>query len=84
MLWVVALNKNQKDAAKGQIKIQGKSTYKTYEAYGFDGSSPEIKSFKKGNIDKDHFDYSIPPLTAMIFVCQGMPPASSAPVPAAK
>ena len=75
LLWVVALNKNQKDTVKGVIKIQGKAAYKTWEAYGFDGHSPEVKPLQKGKIEKGRFDYSLAPLSAVIFACQGTAPA---------
>jgi mannan endo-1,4-beta-mannosidase len=69
-LWVVVLNKNQKDSIHGKFKFQGKESYSTYEAYAFGKDSPEIKKVKKDNIDKDHFDYSLPPLSATVFVCR--------------
>ncbi|HEY5038608.1 MAG TPA: glycoside hydrolase family 44 protein, partial [bacterium] len=56
-VWIVVLNKNQKDGLHGKFKIQGKDAYKAYEAYGFDHKSPEIKLVRKGNInDKNQFD----------------------------
>ena len=70
VLWVVALNKNQKDSIQGKFKVQGKTVYKTYEAYSFDSNSSDIKEVKKGNFDKDHFDYSLPPLSATLLVCK--------------
>ena len=69
-LWMVVLNKNQKDSLHGKFKFQGKETYKEYEAYAFDAKSADIKQVKKDHIDKDHFDYSLPPLTATLFVCR--------------
>ncbi|HVZ79384.1 MAG TPA: glycoside hydrolase family 44 protein [bacterium] len=68
-LWVVALNKSQKDPLHGKFRFQGKETYGSYEAYSFGKDSPEIKLVKQGHVDKDHFDYSLPPLSATIFVC---------------
>lgn len=69
-LWVLVLNKNQKNSVHGKFKFQGRETYKTYEAYAFDSHSPEIKPVKKGGVDKGGFDYSLPPLSATIFVCR--------------
>ena len=68
-LWIVVLNKNQKDSLHGKFKFKAKEAYKTYEAYGFDSKSADIKLVKNGNVDKDHFDYSLPPLSATLFVC---------------
>jgi hypothetical protein len=69
-LWVVVLNKNQKDSIKGKFRIQGETLYKTYESFGFDPKSADLKPFKKGNIGKNLFDVSLPPLSAQIFVCR--------------
>ncbi len=68
-LWVVVLNKNQKDSINGKFKFKGKETFSSYEAYAFDKNSPEITLVKKDKVDGDHFDYSLPPLTATLFVC---------------
>lgn len=69
-LWVVVLNKNQKNSINGKFKFKGKETYSSYAAYAFDNNSPEIKLVKKDKVDGDHFDYSLPPLTATLFVCR--------------
>ncbi len=68
-LWVVVLNKNQKDSLHGKFKFKGREAYSSYEAYSFGKDSPEIKWVKKDKVDGDHFDYSLPPLTATLFVC---------------
>ncbi len=70
VLWVVVLNKNQKDSVHDKFKLQGKGTYGSYEAYSFDANSPDIKLVKKDKVDKVHFDYSLPPLSATLFVCR--------------
>lgn len=70
VLWVVAINKSQKDSLNGKFKFQGKEAYSSYEAYSFGKDSAEIKQVRKDHIDKDHFDYSLPPLSATIFVCK--------------
>lgn len=70
-LWVVVLNKSQKAALRGNFKLQGKDSYKSYVSYGFDAQSSDIKKLKEGGIDGDHFDYSLAPLSATLFVCQG-------------
>ena len=69
-LWVLVLNKDQKDSLHGKFQFKGKGAYGTYEAYAFDAKSPEIKLVKKDKVDKDHFDYSLPPLSATLFVCR--------------
>jgi mannan endo-1,4-beta-mannosidase len=69
-LWVVVLNKNQKDSIQGKFSLQGNGAYKAFAAYGFDSKSPEIKFIKNGNIGANQFDYSLPPLSATLFVCQ--------------
>ncbi len=70
ILRVMILNKSQKESISGKFKIQGKTDYKTFESYGFNSESPEIKSLKKGTIDKNQFEYLLSPLTATLFVCR--------------
>jgi mannan endo-1,4-beta-mannosidase len=69
VLWLVVLNKNQKDSIQGKFKIQGRQIYNTYECFGFDSKSAEIKPLKKDNLNSNQFDYSLPPLSATLFVC---------------
>ncbi len=64
------LNKSQKTLLHGKFKFQGKETYKTYVSYGFDGKTADIQKLKEGTIGGDHFDYSLPPLSATLFVCR--------------
>jgi len=68
-LWVVALNKSQTAALKGRFKLGG--AYKGYTAYGFDAQSSEVKKIKEGTVEGDHFDYTLGPLSATLFVCKG-------------
>ena len=70
ILRVVILNKNQRDSIHGQVKLQGRNTYVSFEAFSFKGDSPEIKPVKKDKVEKNHFDYSLPPLSATLFVLQ--------------
>ncbi len=70
-LWLVVLNKSQKDSIHGKFKFQGKDAHKKYVCYGFDGKSSEVQKIKEGGIDKDHFEYSLAPLSATLFVCKG-------------
>jgi mannan endo-1,4-beta-mannosidase len=69
VLWLVVLNKNQKDSVHAKIKFQGTEVYQAFESYGFNGQSSEIKPFKAGPIERDHFDCELPPLSATLFVC---------------
>ncbi len=69
-LYVVALNKNPKGTVNGKFRFKGKETYSSYEAYSFDPKSPDIKLVNKGKVAGDHFDYSLPPLSATLFVCR--------------
>ncbi len=68
---MIVLNKSQKTALKGKFKFEGKGKYKNYVSYGFDATSADIKKIKEGGIDGDHFDYSLAPLSATLFVCRG-------------
>ncbi len=69
-LWMIVLNKDPQSSVQGKFSFKGKETYGAYEAYAFDAQSPEIRLVKKGVLDKDRFDYSLPPLSATIFVCK--------------
>jgi mannan endo-1,4-beta-mannosidase len=71
VLWVVALNKDLTNQVQGKFDFQGAETYRTYQAYGFDGKSAEVRLLKSGNLQKDHLDYPLPPLSATLFVCRG-------------
>jgi len=66
----VVLNKNQKESLKGKFNIQGKSTYETYESFGFNSKSAQITPGKKGKVDKNQFEISLEPLSATLFVCR--------------
>ena len=69
-LWVVVLNKDQKESVSGKFEIQGKAAYKNWTCYGFDGRSAEIQPLGSGLLNQNKFDYSMPPLTANLFVLQ--------------
>jgi len=69
-LWVVVLNKNQKESVAGKFEIQGKTGFKTWQRFGFDAQSAEIKPTGSGSLSQNKFDYSLPPLSASVFVCQ--------------
>jgi hypothetical protein len=64
------LNKNQKDSIHGRFQIAGEKVYLSYQAYGFDAKSSEIKATRQGKLDRDQFDLDLPPLSATLFVCQ--------------
>lgn len=70
VLYVVVLNKNEKDSIHGKFKFQGKETFGSYEAYSFGPKSADLQLVKRDKVDKDHFDYSLPPLSATLFVCR--------------
>jgi mannan endo-1,4-beta-mannosidase len=69
-LWVLVINKDQKETLTGKFQIGTGGTYKTYASYGFDALSPEIKALKKGGIGDNKFSYDLAPLSATLFVLQ--------------
>ncbi len=69
-LWIIVLNKSQKDLINGKFKIQGKTDYRTYESYGFNSESSEIKPLTKDNIAKNQFEYVLPPMSATLIICR--------------
>ena len=68
ILWVVVLNKNQKDSIHGKFRIDGSQIYGQYQSYGFDAESPSIKFLRKGNLNQNKFEYDLQPLSATLFV----------------
>ena len=68
ILWVVVLNKNQKDSIHGKFRIDGSQIYGQYQSYGFDAQSPIIKFLHKGNLNQNKFEYDLQPLSATLFV----------------
>jgi len=69
-LWLVVINKGQKETLQGKFKLEGTASYKTFESFGFDGTSPEIRPLKKGGLSGNKFSYSLPPLSATLIVCK--------------
>jgi mannan endo-1,4-beta-mannosidase len=69
-LWVLVINKDQKETLNGKFQVGEMAAYKTYASYGFDALSPEIKALKKGGLDGNKFSYSLAPLSATLFVLQ--------------
>jgi mannan endo-1,4-beta-mannosidase len=78
-LWIVVLNKNQKDSIHGRFQIEGTRLYESYQAYGFDGKSPDLKPIRRDKLHQNQFDLDLPALSATVFVCQaaGTTPAFS-------
>jgi mannan endo-1,4-beta-mannosidase len=69
-LWIVVLNKNQKDSIHARFQIDGTRVYGSYQAYGFDAKSPDLKSIRRDKIHQNQFDLDLPALSATIFVCE--------------
>jgi mannan endo-1,4-beta-mannosidase len=72
-LWVLAINKDQKETVKGKFKIKGKSSYKTFTSYLLDSRSSDIRPIKPElapALDRNEFSYALPPLSATLFVCR--------------
>jgi len=70
LLWMVVLNKGQKETLQGKFHLDGTVSYKSFESFGFDGASPEIKPLKKGGISGNKFTYPLAPLSAILIVCR--------------
>lgn len=67
-LWVLVLNKDQKEKIAGNFKVGGTTVYKNYTSYGFDAISPDIKPLKKGSLTGNQFSYNLAPLSATLFI----------------
>jgi hypothetical protein len=63
------LNKGQKEPIQGKVELEGGTIYRSFESFGFDGSSPDIKPLKKGGISGNKFTYALAPLSAALIFC---------------
>jgi mannan endo-1,4-beta-mannosidase len=70
VIWIVVLNKDQKNPVHGLFQIDGSQTYGRYRSYGFNSQSPAIKTWRQGALDHNKFDLDLPPLSATLFVCE--------------
>ncbi len=76
-LWIVVLNKNQKDSIHGRFQIDGARIYESYQAYGFDAKSPDLRLVRQDKLHQNQFDLDLPPLSATLFVCQAASTAAA-------
>jgi mannan endo-1,4-beta-mannosidase len=69
LLWMVVLNKDQKETLQGKFQLEGMTSYKDFESFGFDGTSSDIRPLKKGGVSGNKFTLALPPLSATVIVC---------------
>jgi mannan endo-1,4-beta-mannosidase len=72
LLFLVLLNKDQKETLRAKVEVQGSRSYATYECFGFGPGSPQIAPLPGGKFRKGgkRFDPTLPPLTAALIVCR--------------
>ena len=70
VMWVLVIHKDPKKKEKMMVDVKNGGELKTFEAYGFDQDSPEIKPLKGGQVVDGKFEASLPPLSATLFVLQ--------------
>ncbi len=71
-VWVVMINKSQKDKRKGALTLAG-TTAAAWKSYGFDASGPEVKALGTGKVQAGKLEYKLEPLSATLFVVSEKP-----------
>ncbi len=69
-LTVLVINKTQHAIFNGKIALKGGS-YGKAKVFGFDATSPKIRSLADADVKDNQLNYRLPPLSATLFVCSG-------------
>lgn len=70
-LTVIVINKDQRTKYSGHIAIAGPAAYTTARVFRLDPTSPQIQAVAQPiAIRGNQIEYSLPPLTATLFVCE--------------
>ena len=69
-LTVLVINKTQHAVFSGKIAIKG-GAYAKAKVFGFDATSPKVRSFADAEVKDSQLAYRLPPLSATLFVCSG-------------
>lgn len=70
-LTVIVINKDQRAKYTGHVAIAGPTVYTTARVFRLDASSPQIQTAAQPvEIHGNQIEYSLPPLTATLFVCE--------------
>jgi len=67
-LTVVAINKDQHASFDAKLDIKG-GGYGKAQVYVLDGSEAEVRTLPPVEIEMNHLEYRMPPLSATLFVC---------------
>ncbi len=71
VLTVLVINKDQRARYAGHVAIQGAAKFDAARVYRLDKTSPKIQAVnEKVEIRDGRLDYSLPPLSATLFVCE--------------
>jgi mannan endo-1,4-beta-mannosidase len=68
-LWVVAINKNQKDSAPLSLNLDG-GAYAKWASYGFGADTSDVKPLGEGKVVKGVLAKRLLPLSATLFVVE--------------
>ncbi len=69
-LTVLVINKAQHAIFNAKIAIKG-GAYAKAKVFGFDATSPKIRSLPDADVKDNQLAYRLPPLSATLFVCSG-------------
>ncbi len=70
VLTVIFINKEQSARYDGQITLGGSGSYTVARAYVMDKTSAEVRGAGSVPVKDNRIDYSLPPLSATLFVCE--------------
>jgi mannan endo-1,4-beta-mannosidase len=71
LLTVIAINKSQKAKYTANVVIHGATTYTVTQVYRLDRTSPNVHvAPDKAEIHGNRIEYTLPPLSATLFVCE--------------
>jgi hypothetical protein len=70
VLTVIVVNKDQQARYAGQVNLGNAGSYANVRAYVLDKTSPDVHAGPAVEIKDNRIDYSLPPLSATLFVCE--------------
>jgi mannan endo-1,4-beta-mannosidase len=69
-LTVLVINKDQRARYTGQLVLRGSTKYGRAQAYVLDKSSPQIRAAGTIEVKDNRIEYTLPPLSATLLVCE--------------
>jgi len=70
VLTILVINKDQRARYKGKLVLHGPTNYGRAQTFQLDKTSPQVRAADHVEIKDNQIDYSLPPLSATLFVCE--------------